>query len=277
MKIAVLSGKGGTGKTFISTNLANCKNNSTYIDCDIEEPNGHLFFNSKIIKEENVNILLPKIDINKCTNCKKCANFCKFNAIAFPNKNPIIFKNICHSCGGCKLVCKNNAITEYEHSIGKIIYRKYNNTNIKSGILNIGETSGIPIIKKLLENTDNNDNLYILDSPPGSDCSVIETVSNSDYCLIVAEPTLFGLSNFKMVYELAKKLNKPIGVIINKFIDINNPMDEYCKNNNISILTHIPYDKKIANKISNGLLVSNDDKNFKEIFLNIIKSIKEVI
>lgn len=166
MKIAVLSGKGGTGKTFISTNLAITAKKCTYIDCDIEEPNGYLFFKSKKVSEKDVNVLLPKIDLEKCIKCRQCVNFCRFNAIAFINGKPKIFENICHSCGGCKIVCKQNAILEYEHCIGKVVERKYKDINIFSGILNIGEITGIPIIKELLKNTNNKDELFIIDCPP---------------------------------------------------------------------------------------------------------------
>ena len=269
MQIAVLSGKGGTGKTFISTNLAITANKCTYIDCDVEEPNGNLFFKTQNIIEENVNILLPKIDLEKCIRCRKCVDFCKFNAMAFINNKPKIFNNICHSCGACKIICDKNAITEYEYRIGKIKQSKYKDINIYSGELDIGETRGIPIIKELLKKT-SKEELNIIDCPPGTACSVVESIQDVDYCLIVAEPTIFGKSNFEMVYELVKLLKKPFGVIINKYIDENNPMEEYLKNNNIPIISKIPFDSKIANLTSKGLIASKEDENLRNKFKQIL-------
>ena len=275
MKISILSGKGGTGKTFVSTNLATISNNCTYIDCDIEEPNGHLFFNSDIIKEKDVTISLPKIDLEKCIGCRKCVDFCKFNALAFINNKPKVFNTICHSCGGCKLVCEQNAIIDDNHCIGKVFYSKYNNINIRTGLLNIGEVSGVPIINELLKDTDKKDDLFIVDCPPGSDCSVMESISDSDYCLIVTEPTLFGLSNFKMVYELVDLFKKPFGVIINKFETEHNPMDEYCEKENIKVVAHIPYNKNIANIVSNGHIAVKENNELRNIFKDLLSYILE--
>ena len=273
MKIAILSGKGGTGKTFISTNLANTLERCTYIDCDVEEPNGNIFFKSKDIFEEDVNILLPKIDLSKCISCRECANFCKFNAISFIKNKPKILKNVCHSCGGCKIVCKQNAISEYEYCIGKIIKGKYKNLTIYSGKLNIGEESGIPIINNILKNANNDNEIYIIDCPPGTACSVIETISNVDYCIIVAEPTIFGVSNFEMVLELVNLLKKPFGVIVNKYEDNNNPMTKYCTTKNIPIIASIPFSKETANLVASGTIATDENNELKQIFKEIINKI----
>ena len=273
MKIAVLSGKGGTGKTFISTNLANVIGQCKYIDCDVEEPNGELFLKGNILSEKNVNVLIPKVNLEECNGCRKCIDFCKFNAIAFLNNKPAIIKNICHSCGGCKLVCDKNVIVEDEYSIGKIYHSKFKDIDVFSGKLNVGETSGIPIIKEMMDVSKIIDEIEIIDCPPGAACSTMESLSYADKCIIVVEPTIFGFENFKVVYELVKLMNKPVSVIINRYMDNNCDIENFCKENNINIISYINYDKKIASAISNGELVSDISENYRKIFEDIIYKI----
>ena len=196
MKIAILSGKGGTGKTLVSVNLASVSDNSCYIDCDVEEPNGHLFFKPKNIKRTKISVKIPRVDDDMCNGCRSCVNFCRFNALAFLSGKIRVFPNICHSCGGCEYICKQGAITETNKEIGGIHYGISDNVHVYSGILNIGESSGVPIIKELLE-FDYNDYDTFIDCPPGSACTVMESIKDVDYCVIVVEPTLFGLHNMR--------------------------------------------------------------------------------
>ncbi|HKM01454.1 MAG TPA: 4Fe-4S binding protein, partial [Sedimentibacter sp.] len=169
MKIAVLSGKGGTGKTFISVNLSFVAENSNYIDCDVEEPNGHLFFKPEIVNKEKVYEKIPQVDIDLCSGCRKCVEFCKFNALAFIKDKVFVFDDICHSCGGCMLLCPEKAISEKDKEIGEILEGVFNSSNIYTGILNTGEETGVSIIKKLLKSS--NDKPYtFIDCPPGSSC-----------------------------------------------------------------------------------------------------------
>ena len=274
MKIAVLSGKGGTGKTFISTNLANAIGKCKYIDCDVEEPNGAIFLKGNIASDNSVNVLIPNINLEKCNSCRKCVDFCKFNAIAFLNDKPVIFKNICHSCGGCKLVCDQNAISEQEYCIGKIYHSKCKDIDVYTGKLNVGETSGNPIIKEMMKELKyNDDDIVIIDCPPGAACSTMESISYADKCIIVVEPTIFGFENFKMVYELVKVMNKPVSVIINRNMENNCNIEEFCKENNIDIISYINYDKTIANSISEGELVTDISDKYRKIFKDIIYKI----
>lgn len=273
-KIAVLSGKGGTGKTLVSVNLASVVYDSIYIDCDVEEPNGHLFFKPKELESEKVAVKIPFIDTEKCDGCRKCIDFCKYNALAYFNSRVNVFEGICHSCGGCQLVCPNGAISEKDKTIGRINKGFSDSVSIYSGELKIGEVSGVPIIKELLnENKFKNNDIFI-DCPPGSACVVMESIKDVDYCILVAEPTTFGLHNLKMVHELVKIFNKPYGIVINKYIQGEDIVDEFCYENNIKILAKIPYDRDLGEMNSNGEIISIRKYKYKEIFLDIYKAVK---
>jgi MinD superfamily P-loop ATPase len=276
MKIAVLSGKGGTGKTLLSVNLASVAGNANYIDCDVEEPNGHLFFKPENIKRDIVTTEVPLVDHDKCIGCKKCVEFCKFNALAF-TKKLIVFEDICHSCGGCMLVCPENAITKKEKTIGTIEKGISIDVNVFSGILKPGEPAGTPIIGSLLENVKDNTDTTIIDCPPGSACIVMDSIKDADYCVLVAEPTLFGAHNLNMVYELVSLFKKPFGVVLNKTIEGENPSKEFCIQKSIKILGEIPFDSHLGTLNSNSLIVSREEDKYKEIFANLLDTItKEV-
>ncbi|NCA92538.1 ATPase, partial [bacterium] len=217
-KIAILSGKGGTGKTLISVNLAAAYNDSYYVDCDVEEPNGHFYFKPKILEEKTVSVLLPKVNYENCIECKDCVKFCKFNALAY-GKKVILFKEICHSCGGCALVCPAEAITETEKAVGTVNIGVSECVNTVSGMMNTGEASGVPIIKNILKYIKDKSGYIFIDCPPGSACIVMESIKDADYCILVAEPTIFGAHNLAMVYELVTLFNKKCGVVLNKCTD----------------------------------------------------------
>ncbi len=253
MKIACLSGKGGAGKTFVAVNLAAAAGKCTYIDCDVEEPNGYLFWKPTDIKPQEVATLLPSFDEEKCIGCKRCVKFCKFNALIYIKDKPMIFPEVCHSCGGCKLVCPTEAISEISNPVGVIEFGKRNDVTVITGLLNTGEASGIPIISEALKHAGD---LTIVDCPPGSACSVMESVMDANYCVLVVEPTAFGFHNFQMVYELVTLLDKKCGVIINKEIEPYEPLEAFCLQNNITILDRILYDQALASTISNGEIVS---------------------
>ncbi len=274
MKIAVLSGKGGTGKTLVSVNLVSVAKHSTYIDCDVEEPNGHLFFNPTVNEQINVTIKTPALDNSLCNGCRKCVDFCKFNALAFIKDRPIIFEDVCHSCGGCILFCPNNALSNKEKTIGKINKGMSNNVQVISGILNTGEVSGVPIIKNLL--CDDNcpaNQLTVIDCPPGSACIVMESIKDADYCILVAEPTLFGVHNFEMVYNLVKLFNKPFGAVLNKCLDDENPAEIFCLQNDINILAKIPFSTELGTLNSNAKIAVNESDEFKTIFNQLLENV----
>lgn len=276
MKIAVLSGKGGTGKTFVSVNLSFAVDNSNYIDCDVEEPNGHLFFKPNIIKSEKVHVKIPNINNELCSGCRRCVDFCKFNALAYIKDKVHVFDEICHSCGGCMLLCPEKAISEKDKEIGEIQEGVFNNSNIYTGILNPGEETGVSIIKKLLKIAGNKPYTFI-DCPPGSSCSVMESIKDVDYCILVAEPTLFGVHNFNMVYNLVKLFDKPFGVVLNKCLDGENPAEKYCNEKNIKVLCKIPFEHELGNINSNAEIASEKNEKYKSLFSSLLKTIKEEV
>lgn len=277
MRTAVLSGKGGTGKTLLAVNLAAVAKTATYIDCDVEEPNGHLFFKPEDVQEEEVVVKIPQVDKERCNGCRKCVEFCNFNALAYA-KELIAFEEICHSCGGCVMVCPEKALTEKERVIGKIQKGTAGHVRIYTGILNTGEPSGVPIIKKLLaeENPEANKRVFI-DCPPGSACIVMESIKDADYCILVAEPTLFGVHNLNMVYELVRLFKKPLGVVLNKCLEEENPAEKFCFEKNIKVLSRIPFDNELGILNSNAEIAVRKSEKYRAMFSSLLATvIKEV-
>lgn len=275
MIVAVLSGKGGTGKTLLSVNLSYLAKNSTYIDCDVEEPNGLLYYKLEKENTELVFVDMPVIDHAKCDGCRICTNFCKFNALAIIKGKVKVYDDLCHSCGGCKLVCPQKAITETKKSVGKVISGIYEDTEVISGEMTVGEESGVPIIKALLKKIIDKNKTVFIDSPPGNGCTVMESISEADYCVLVAEPSIFGLHNLNMVYNLAKVFNKKIGLVINKTSD-NKIINNFASENNIKIIGEIPMDLVMGKLNSEGNIVSKNIE-FKNLFSDILSNIyKEV-
>ena len=203
MNIAVLSGKGGTGKTMLSVNLAKVAGKSAYVDCDVEEPNGHLFLKPEGVVYENISVPVPEVDQERCDGCRKCVEFCRFNALVFLLDRVKVYTDMCHSCGGCPIICPQKAISERPRSIGHIESGKSGDISVYTGIMDVGEVSGIPIIDRLLEMASSTDEITFIDCPPGSSCSVMESIKDADFCVLVTEPTIFGAHNMKMVAELA--------------------------------------------------------------------------
>jgi MinD superfamily P-loop ATPase len=278
MKVAVLSGKGGTGKTLVSVNLAAASEKSIYIDCDVEEPNGHLFFKPSIDKEKDITVKIPKVNAELCSGCRKCVDFCKFNALAYIKDKLLVFDELCHSCGGCVMLCPQKALTEKEKTIGKIEKGSSENVLVSTGILNIGESSGVPIIKSLLDySSTKSDGPVFIDCPPGTACIVMESIKDADYCILVAEPTLFGVHNLSMVYELINVFNKPFGVVLNKCISDENPAEQFCLERNINILGQIPFENELGVLNSNAEIAVRVNKRYRELFSSLLGSVvKEV-
>ena len=271
MKIAVLSGKGGTGKTFVSVNLACAMKKACYVDCDVEEPNGHLFLEPEKMESMPVHVLLPSFDENACVGCRECVDFCAFHALIYLRKRPIVFPEICHSCGGCSLVCKQGAIREVEHEVGHVDVGFHDLVRCVSGWLNPGEVSGIPVIEKALSLA--KEDRVVIDCPPGSACSVMESVKVADLCLLVAEPSSFGFHNFKMVYELVSLMKKPCCVIINKCMDVYEPLETFCKENHICVLARIPYSRRMASLTACSQIAYEEDDRMKAIFDGILQKV----
>ncbi|MGI6325869.1 MAG: 4Fe-4S dicluster domain-containing protein [Saccharofermentanales bacterium] len=278
MRIAVLSGKGGTGKTLVTVNLAAVSQESVYMDCDVEEPNGHLFFKPEGVLVEEVSVKVPEVKDELCNGCRKCVDFCNFNALAYVQNKLIVFDEVCHSCGGCILVCPEKALTEKERAIGQIQKGVSDQVSIYTGILNTGEASGVPIVKRLLaEESPEITKPIFIDCPPGSACITMESIKDADYCILVAEPTLFGVHNLNMVYELVRLLDRPFGVVLNKCLDGENPAEKFCLEKNIKILGRIPFENELGILNSDAEIVANKNSRYREMFDSLLSTvIKEV-
>jgi len=275
MIIALASGKGGTGKTTVAVNLALSLENVQLIDCDVEEPNSNLFLNLDLEKVDDVSIPVPIIDPEKCTHCGKCAKLCEYNAIASIPEETIVFKELCHGCGLCQMACPQGAIREEDKVIG-VIEGDKNDLDFLQGILNIGEAMSTPLIKRLKEKV-NDEKTVILDVPPGAACPVIEALSRVDYCILVTEPTPFGLYDLKIAVELCRGLKVPFGVIINRDGIGNQETEEFCKNEGIPVLLRIPYDKRIAELYSEGIPFVREMDGWRERFRELFDRIKNEI
>lgn len=273
MKIAVLSGKGGTGKTTVSSNLAAILGNVTLVDCDVEEPNIHLFFDIPKDTKQSVYTEYPHVDMRKCNLCGDCGDFCNFNAILPAKNRVLVFKEICHACGGCAIVCSKNAISYKQREIGAIHEgQSTQGINVKYGILNVGEFSGVKIIDQLLASIPKNEQV-IIDSPPGTSCATVAAVESADFAIIVSEPTPFGVSDMKMVVEMLKNLNISFGLVINKAGLGNNEIYDYASQEKINILGEIPFSKEAAKYYATGKLLNQEMKTMRLQFDSIINNL----
>jgi MinD superfamily P-loop ATPase len=279
MIISVARGKGGTGKTLVATSLA-CslkdKNKVQLLDCDVEEPNAHLLLNPTITGSEPVNMQVPIVDRGKCTFCGKCAEVCAYKAIAVLGERVLTFHELCHSCGACSYLCPEKAIYEIGRPIGTLEYGAADNIDFIHGRLNIGEAMATPVIKKVQEKA-NNQNIVIVDVPPGTSCPVVESIKDTDFCLLVTEPTPFGLNDLMLAVETVRMLQLPCGVIINRAGLGDEHIEKYCLGENIPVLLHIPLDSKIAGFYSRGLTLAQSMPEWKDRFVAVFNRIKEIV
>lgn len=276
MKIAVASGKGGTGKTTISTMLAYAAENSQYIDCDAEEPNGHIFLKPDISSTVPFSLPVPEINTDICTFCEKCSNACVYKAlVVVPQiKKVMFFDELCHSCGTCSYVCPvSGALVEVDKEIGKIDVGKANHISFVSGLLNIKEASATQLIGNLKTYIED-DKTVILDSPPGTSCTVVATLEDVDFVVLVTEPTPFGLSDLKLAVELVRNLKIPFGLIVNKHTDGIDLIEKYANEENIEILYRLNFSKEFAQGYSKGILPFEE---YKDDFRQILKRIEDRI
>lgn len=277
MRIAVLSGKGGTGKTLASVNLAAAAGHAAYCDCDVEEPNGALYFKPEAVKTKTVSVHVPEVDHERCDGFRACVDFCRFNALAYINGRVKVFEDICHACGGCSIVCPTHAISEKEKVVGEVQRGMSLDVSVGSGILKPGEPSGTPIIKELLgqEGPDEKGKLQIVDCPPGSACIVMDSIKDADYCLLVAEPTVFGAHNLAMVHELVQVFGKPHGVLLNKCHGSENPAEAYCLEHHVPILARLPFDTELGTLNAEGRIAARENPNWQAFFSGLLETIEK--
>ena len=252
MIVSIASGKGGTGKTTVAVNLALSLKDIQLLDCDVEEPNVHLLLHPKINEEKSVYVSTPQVNEKLCDHCGKCSEFCEFNALFVTPEKVLFFTELCHSCGGCLLVCPKNAITEKNVEIGVIKKGAIEGVELVYGELNVGEPMAVPVIKDVKKQIKSNKTV-IIDSPPGASCPVIESVHGSDYCLLVSEPTPFGLHDLKIMVQVLKGLNIPFGVIVNCAGIGDKKIYDYCEEKDVPILLEIPFQRRIAELYSRGI------------------------
>ena len=279
MIISVASGKGGTGKTLVATSLAFSIKEQyrvQFLDCDVEEPNAHIFLEPVITREEPVYLPVPSIDEKKCTYCGKCAEVCAYNAIAIFPRHILVFPQLCHGCGACSYLCPEEAITEVEKETGIIVSGQSEGIAFVQGRLTVGEAMPTPVIRRVKDHA-NRHWVVIIDVSPGTSCPVVQSVEGSDFCLLVTEPTPFGLNDLVLAVETVKELNIPCGVVINRDGTDDAKVEEYCFKENIPVLLTIPLDTEIARLYSRGITLADGMPQWGIRFKELFNKIRELI
>jgi len=279
MIISVASGKGGTGKTLVATSLALSLSDNyklQLLDCDVEEPNANILLHLAINQSQRLYIPIPKVDEAKCTYCGKCAEVCAYNAIAVLKEKVLVFPELCHGCGACSYLCPESAITEEGREIGVVERGDSGNLELIQGKLNVGEAMAPPIIREVKKYTDPA-NIVIIDVPPGTSCPVIEAIKGSEFCLLVTEPTPFGLNDLSLAVEVVGKLGISCGVVINRVGVGDEEVERYCHQEGVPILLKIPLDRKIALLYSKGTPLVEGMPRWRKEFLKLFQDIKGIL
>ncbi len=315
LRIAVISGKGGTGKTFVSVNLAVSAGERAggpggqtpevaggqtpkvaggqtpeqpqarsvhpwrYVDCDVEEPNGHLFLKPEAVCSEPVSVMVPAHDVSLCDGCRICTNFCRFNALAYVRDHVKIFPELCHGCNGCVLLCPTGAMTESARVIGEVACGQSDGVDVLTGTLNPGEATGVPVIQSLVHMLDKYPAaVTVLDCPPGSGCAVMECIRESDFCVLVAEPTAFGLHDMGMVAELVRLMARPAGLLFNRCAEDSDPLvQETAEREGLPLLGTLPFDNKLAGLLAEGGVAARELPDWQEKFQAIWERIRQEV
>jgi MinD superfamily P-loop ATPase len=281
MIVSVASGKGGTGKTTIAVNLALSVQNVQLMDCDVEEPNAHIFLKPEIREVRKATIPVPQIDESLCDFCGKCRELCAYNAIAVlkldeGKGNVLVFPHLCHGCGGCTLICPKGAVKEVAKEIGVVEKGNAGGLEFVQGRLNVGEIMSPPLIKQVRQLTDSGKTV-IIDAPPGTSCPVVAAVRNTDFCILVTEPTPFGLNDLILAVEVLRKLEIPHGVVINRSDIGDDQVDRYCGEQKIPILMRIPFDREIAALYSQGTPLVMEKLGYREQFGEMFERIRRMV
>jgi len=277
MDIAVASGKGGTGKTTVATSLAWTAGrqgvNVAYLDCDVEEPDGHLFLQPTLGQGEAVNRLIPEVDPAACTHCGLCGQICRYSAIVCIGKQVLVYTELCHSCGGCMRVCPAGAIREVPVEVGRLESGRAGDVAFVHGLLNVGEAMSPPVIRAV-RGARPEVELAVLDAPPGTSCPVIETLRGCDYTILVTEPTPFGLHDLTLTVEMVRALGQRFGVVINRAGAGDDRTNAYCQAEGIEILAEIPDDRKIAETYSRGQVVAEALPELRATFAALLERVR---
>lgn len=273
MIISIASGKGGTGKTLVATSLALSLEEVQLLDCDVEEPNDHILLKPVIQSSEDVFIPIPRVDEGKCNHCGRCSEVCAYNAIAVIKEKVLIFPELCHGCGACSYLCPEKAIFEEKRKVGVVEVGQSKAIDFVHGKLSLGEIMAPPVIREVKRHIDFQKTV-IIDVSPGTSCPVVEAIKGSNFCLLVTEPTPFGLNDLTLAVEVVKKLGIPCGVIINRDGSGNNKIEKYCDKESIPVLLHIPLDTEIAILYSKGVPLVEGIPEWREDFLDLFQNIK---
>jgi len=277
--ISVASGKGGTGKTLVATSLALSLQNENpvqLLDCDVEEPNAHILLKPRLSHKQTVSIPIPKVDEARCNYCGQCAQVCAYNAIAVIEKKVLIFPELCHGCGACSYLCPEDALSEEGREIGILEFGQTRGIEFVQGKLTIGEVAAPRIIREVKKHI-NRERLVIIDVSPGTSCPVVEAVKGSDFCLLVTEPTPFGLNDLALAVDMLNKIDIPCGVVINRDGVGDGKVEEYCHREGIAILLRIPLDIRIAQLYSRGVTLVEGMPQWQGAFTGLFDKIKQVV
>ena len=279
MIISVASGKGGTGKTLVATSLALSLSDNyevQLLDCDVEEPNANILLHLPMNQSRRVYIPIPNVDETKCTYCGKCAEICAYNVIAVLNEKVLVFPELCHGCGACSYLCPESAITEEGREVGRVERGDADNLELIQGKLNVGEAMAPPVIREVKRYIDPA-NIVIIDVPPGTSCPVVEAVEGSDFCLLVTEPTPFGLNDLALAVEVVRKLGISCGVVVNRVGIGGEEVERYCRREGIPVLLRIPLDRNIAMLYSQGISLIQGMPRWREQFVGLFQDIKQIL